>query len=617
MIKEAEIEICGHRTNYKYYKDRGYDIQYKKSILIKIEDLMPGSTIKLTTICDKCGATNSNAYRDYYNYTKGLTIDYYCSKCSKLRLKETCIQKYGVDNPMKNKNIKDKVIKTLTERYGVDNPKKSSVLIEKEKDNILKKWNGKHYMLDDKIRKKFKNTMVNNWGVEWSQQNKTISEKSRKTFSENPNKAEIINNRKQSLLKSYENNKEEIIYKRMSTINEKWGRHYMLDDGIREKRKNHNFKKYGVDHHLKNKSVIEKRVKSYKKTITSYIEKRLPYNIKYISRDENTNKTDSYIKIYCEFCKNESILTRQLLYLRCEGNKNPCLICNPILSGRSNMEIDLLEFIKENYNGNILTNEKFIIDKELDIYLPDINLAFEFNGLYWHSELYKENNYHLEKTKSCLDKGINLFHIWEDDWIYKGDIVKSMILNKLGKTPNKIFARKTIIKVIDDNKLVRDFLDKNHIQGFVGSKIKIGLFYNNELVSLMTFGNLRKSLGQKSEEGSYELLRFCNVLNTTVIGGASKLFKYFLNNYNPNQIISYSDLSRSNGNMYQQLGFKLSHNSDPNYYYIIDDVRKHRFNFRKDRLVKEGFNPNKTEIQIMNERGFYRIFDCGMQKWII
>ena len=191
-----------------------------------------------------------------------------------------------------------------------------------------------------------------------------------------------------------------------------------------------------------------------------------------------------------------------------------------------------------------------------------------------------------------------------------------MILNKLGKTPNKIFARKTIIKVIDDNKLVRDFLDKNHIQGFVGSKIKIGLFYNNELVSLMTFGNLRKSLGQKSEEGSYELLRFCNVLNTTVIGGASKLFKYFLNNYNPNQIISYSDLSRSNGNMYQQLGFKLSHNSDPNYYYIIDDVRKHRFNFRKDRLVKEGFNPNKTEIQIMNERGFYRIFDCGMQKWI-
>ena len=142
---------------------------------------------------------------------------------------------------------------TCIKRYGVDNPKKSSVLIEKEKDNILKKWNGKHYMLDDKIRKKFKNTMVNNWGVEWSQQNKTISEKSRKTFSENPNKAEIINNRKQSLLKSYENNKEEIIYKRMSTINEKWGRHYMLDDGIREKRKNHNFKKYGVDHHLKNK----------------------------------------------------------------------------------------------------------------------------------------------------------------------------------------------------------------------------------------------------------------------------------------------------------------------------------------------------------------------------
>jgi hypothetical protein len=252
---------------------------------------------------------------------------------------------------------------------------------------------------------------------------------------------------------------------------------------------------------------------------------------------------------------------------------------------------------------------------EIDVYIPELKLGFEFNGLYWHSEIYKEKNYHLDKTKLCNDQGISLFHIWEDDWLYKQDIVKSMILNKLGKTLNKIFARKCIIKIVDDNKLVKDFLETNHIQGFVGSKIKIGLFYNDELVSLMTFGNLRKSLGQKSQEGSYELLRFCNKLNTTVVGGASKLFKYFLNNYDVKQVTSYSDLSRSNGNMYKQLGFTLQHNSDPNYYYIIDGIRKHRFNFRKDKLVKEGADPLKTEIQIMNEKGFYRIFDCGMQKW--
>jgi hypothetical protein len=279
-------------------------------------------------------------------------------------------------------------------------------------------------------------------------------------------------------------------------------------------------------------------------------------------------------------------------------------------------ETTIFNFIKENSEYDIIQSDRSILNgKEIDIYIPELKLGFEFNGLYWHSEIYKEKNYHIDKTKLCNDQGISLFHIWEDDWLYKQDIVKSMILNKLGRTENKIFARKCQIKEIGDNKLVRNFLNENHIQGFVGSKIKIGLFSEGELVSLMTFGNLRKSLGQKSQEGSYELLRFCNKLNTTVVGGASKLFKYFLNNYDIQEVISYSDLSRSNGNMYKQLGFTLQHNSDPNYYYIVDGIRKHRFNFRKDKLLKEGYDSTKTEIQIMNERGFYRIFDCGMQKW--
>lgn len=200
--------------------------------------------------------------------------------------------------------------------------------------------------------------------------------------------------------------------------------------------------------------------------------------------------------------------------------------------------------------------------------------------------------------------------------MYKQEIIKSIILNRLEKTPNKIFARKCQVRFIEDNKIVRDFLNKNHIQGFVGSKIKLGLYHNNELVSLMTFGNLRKSLGQTSRERIYELLRFCNKLNTSVVGGASKLFRYFIDNFIVDEIISYSDYSRSKGNMYQKIGFNLEHKSDPNYYYVIDGVRKHRFGFRKDKLVNEGYDINKTETQIMSERGYYKIFDCGMQKWL-
>jgi hypothetical protein len=220
------------------------------------------------------------------------------------------------------------------------------------------------------------------------------------------------------------------------------------------------------------------------------------------------------------------------------------------------------------------------------------------------------------KTESCLEKGIQLIHIWEDKWNYKQDIVKSMILNKLVKTPNKIFARKTQIKEINDNILVRNFLETNHLQGFVGSSVKLGLFYENELVSLMTIGKKRNLMKSKSQEGEYELLRFCTKLNINVIGGASKLFKYFLKNYSFTEITTYADRSHSQGNLYETLGFEFVSKTPPNYYYVVDGVRKHRFGFRKDVLIKEGYDVNTTEHEIMLKRKIYRIYDSGSLKFI-
>jgi hypothetical protein len=389
----------------------------------------------------------------------------------------------------------------------------------------------------------------------------------------------------------------------------KYGVNYTFDmQSTRDKIKKTLRDKYDTDHISrvdsvrKNLSISKKR-----KIVERYVKDK---SINLIKIDNNRVMT-----IKCDDCNEEYEINYVTYLLRVRNNAKICTKCNLLNNYKSSIiEKNIYDFISS-YCDNVISNYK-ISNYEIDIYLPNLGIGIEFNGLYWHSEIYKDNNYHLSKSDLAKSKNINLFHIWEDDWIYKQDIVKSMILNKIGKTYNKIYGRKTEILEVNDNTLVREFLNKNHIQGFIGSKIKLGLYYNGELVSLMTFGNLRKSLGQKNEEKSYELLRFCNKLNTNVIGGASKLFKYFLNNYDYNKIISYSDLSRSTGNMYKQLGFKLSHNSSPNYYYVINGVRNHRFNFRKDKLIREGFDPNKTEIQIMNERGFYRIFDCGMQKWI-
>jgi hypothetical protein len=124
-------------------------------------------------------------------------------------------------------------------------------------------------------------------------------------------------------------------------------------------------------------------------------------------------------------------------------------------------------------------------------------------------------------------------------------------------------------------------------------------------------------LGHITKEGSYELLRFCNKLNFNIVGGSSRLLVYFIRKYYPKEIMSYSDNSRSNGDMYRKIGFNLESETVPNYYWVIDGIRKHRFNFRKDRLVKMGYDSSKTEIEIMNELGYYRIFDSGSKKWII
>jgi len=132
----------------------------------------------------------------------------------------------------------------------------------------------------------------------------------------------------------------------------------------------------------------------------------------------------------------------------------------------------------------------------------------------------------------------------------------------------------------------------------------------------MTFGKKRLFMKSTSEEGEYELLRFCNKLNTSVIGGASRLFSYFIKNYNPKEVVSYADRSFSNGNLYKQLGFSFIHKTEPNYYYVVDGIRKHRFGFRKDILVKEGFDVTKTEHEIMLEREIFRIYNAGNLKFI-
>ena len=295
-----------------------------------------------------------------------------------------------------------------------------------------------------------------------------------------------------------------------------------------------------------------------------------------------------------------------------------CPFCS---NKESDKEKELLEFIKSIYNGNILTNCKDIIKPyELDIYIPDKNIAFEFNGLYWHSDKFKDNNYHLNKTEECKKLGIQLIHIFEDEWDNKKDIIKTKIIYILGLSKAKrIYGRSKLLSIKEINNTIKnDFLDKNHIQGRdYNTELNLGLFYNDLLVSVMTFCKLRINLGNKeSKEGYYELSRFATDINYNIVGGFGKLFSYFKNTYDFNSIITYADRRWSEGNLYYKNGFILDHISKPNYFYITKGFNKryNRFNFAKYKLktkFKEYYRDDLTEKEIMKLAGYNRIYDCG------
>jgi very-short-patch-repair endonuclease len=280
-------------------------------------------------------------------------------------------------------------------------------------------------------------------------------------------------------------------------------------------------------------------------------------------------------------------------------------------SATSKAELELLEYIKSVYDGEIEhKNVTLLSGLELDIYLPEFKLAIELNGERFHSDLFKKKNYHINKTKECNKLGINLVHIWLSDWYSKTDIIKSQINNFVKKTKNKIYARECDIRAISLEDC-NQFLKKNHLQGACISKIRYGLFYKDKLVEVISFGKLRNVTGRVHIQNSYELLRLCTLMDTIVIGGASKLYKFFIKIHNPSYILSFANRDWSVGNVYNKLNMIFKEYTSPGYFYSKGKQNYHRYKFQKHKLVKLGYDKNKTEYEIMTEIGYYRVWNTG------
>lgn len=290
---------------------------------------------------------------------------------------------------------------------------------------------------------------------------------------------------------------------------------------------------------------------------------------------------------------------------------------------RSKYEDELVNLFKS-WGIEVETNNKQRIKTDLDLFLPKFNIAIEFNGLYYHSELGggKLKMYHLNKTRLCEENGIHLIHIFEDEWVINRKIVESRLANLVGRSKYIVYARKCEIKELDYQTSSK-FLIENHLQGsLTTSKVNLGLYHDNELVSIMTFGRPRQSTGNKNKvAGSWEIQRFCNKIEYSVVGGASKLFKYFESKYNPKQLFSFADrrwTSTLKNSLYDELGLTLTSKGEPNYWYLVEPMKRHhRFNFTKDKIIKKfaHADKNKSEWVNMVDMGFDRIWDCGSLKY--
>ena len=446
--------------------------------------------------------------------------------------------------PEERKNIRDKISKahnnrskkekeesnqrrsqTNQQRYNVKHIGQSEQVKTKIKQSNLKRFGVQSSASNDEVRNKMKQTCQERYGVDSYILTKKFKEQSKQTKKERYGN-ESYTNRKQA----QETNIDRYGVKNPAALphikhtieskfHEKYNGHPMQDETIKKKIRQTWKERYGADHPTKQH-----------------------INYEFLQSDdvEEVYKKEGIKGICREANISESAANK---FLREHG-------IDVIKRHTSIFEDEVYKYISNIIGHSIIRNDRSVLDnKELDIYIPHKRIAVECNGEFWHSEItgQKDKNYHINKSKKCKKQGIHLIHIWEKDWITKQSVVKNRLKAKLG-VADKIFARNTCIDT-PTTKEVIDFLNQYHMQGNCPSSINCGLYYYNSLVAVMTFGKSRYD-----KNADYELLRYCTN-EYSIIGGASKLFNWFVNNYS-GSIVSYNDNSWNDGKLYEVLGFE-------------------------------------------------------------
>lgn len=520
--------------------------------------------------------------------------------------KKTNLERYGVEYPMQSKEILAKRKKTYLERYGVEHPLQSKEIFAKVEKTKLEKYGGQQLAIARRSRKE---KLLKRNGV-----TKSIEEVYALTSflaSEVPlaQRVWLVVNNLHAIPKCK-------VCGKATTYNYRKHRYRFYcsnacankEVGITSKKAVQ--EKYGVDNFGLIPGAKEKILSTrFRKTYAQFINSdRFKALVKPLFTVDEYKGAQGKYKFQCMKC---GAVFEDVLEIGKMLRIPRCWSCFPRkASFQSNYEYEIISWLRSLGIAHIIQSNRVVIKPlELDIYLPDYALAIEFDGLYWHSELNgMGSNYHLNKTKLCNEKGVKLLHVFQDEWVQKQDIVKSIIRAELGKIEHKIYARDCVAKTIKNSEIVKSFYFENHIQGAVVGSYNCGLYMGDELVYCISVGKARYSA-----KVSYELYRSCSKVGTVVIGGFSKLVAFVTKQMQIESLISYVDRRYFDGKAYGS--WKFTGEVGPSYFYMKSYTdRENRVNYQKYRLKElfpDVYDPVLTEWQIMQLAGYDRIWDCG------
>jgi len=555
--------------------------------------------------------------------------------------KQTCLNKYGVEYVSKVEEFKQKMNNTwkekskdelndiyarrrhtTMERYGVEYPSQNEMIKNKVKETNLERYGVESYTQTEEYKQRTKQTCLDKYGVEHPAQNEVIKNKMKDQMSKRTEDDwnKTLEKRKQTCLNKYNvefpQSLDAVKQKTRETNLKKYGNETAIQsDELQAKVKAHNLEKFGTEYSIGSAEIQEK----IRKTNLEKYGYEYPFQSEELRKIMEDNRKETLKKKYGiehlmqlpEF-KEKAKETCTEKY----GVPYNCLSKNCLNASYNTISKINLKFKKE-LDDNHINNE---LEYHIGIYGYDLkcdNILIELNPTFTHNSTKtlkefikpKDKYYHINKTKEAIKNGFRCIHIW--DWDNQNKIVQSL------KNKEKLYARKLYVGKVAEDKC-NEFLNTYHFQNSCrGQEIRLGLYYKDKLIQIMTFGKSRYN-----NHYQYELLRLCTNSNFIVIGGAEKLFKYFINSYHPNSIISYCDNSKFTGEVYTKIGMTLDDYGSPRRHWYNIDTKKH---ITEALLLKRGYSQlhNDTEHhkgesneELMLKAGYLEVYDCGQSTYV-